>query len=176
MEPTTLKLCAEASKCSVFWSTRAVEPYCLRTPQQMTVKARDGTTLYATLLLPEGNRRGERPADCESLWRTRRAHSDQQMARQPALRRVAGTARFCGAARRQSRHGRTRARLCAGRLSQLRPGAARGSTDRGGRGAGTVSATGPEALGWWAGAGAALSLFTPCRTRTASAPELRWRR
>ena len=54
MEPTTLKLCAEASKCSVFWSTRAVEPYRLRTPQQMTVKARDGTTLYATLLLPEG--------------------------------------------------------------------------------------------------------------------------
>jgi dipeptidyl-peptidase-4 len=54
MEPTTLKLCAEAAKCNTFWSTRAVEPYHLRAPQQMTVKAHDGTILYATLLLPEG--------------------------------------------------------------------------------------------------------------------------
>jgi dipeptidyl-peptidase-4 len=54
MEPTTLKLCAEAAKCSVFWSTKAEETYHLRAPQQMTVKAHDGTMLYATLLLPEG--------------------------------------------------------------------------------------------------------------------------
>ena len=54
MEPTTLRLCAEAAKCSVFWSTKAVEPYHLRAPEQITVKAHDGTTLYATLLLPEG--------------------------------------------------------------------------------------------------------------------------
>jgi len=54
MEPTTLKLCAEAAKCNVFWSTKAVEPYHLRAPEQITVKAHDGTTLYATLLLPEG--------------------------------------------------------------------------------------------------------------------------
>jgi dipeptidyl-peptidase-4 len=54
MEPATLKLCAEAARCSVFWSTRAVEPYHLRAPEQITVKAHDGTTLYATLLLPEG--------------------------------------------------------------------------------------------------------------------------
>ena len=54
MEPTTLKLCAEPARCNTFWSTRAVEPYHLRAPQQMTVKAHDGTILYATLLLPEG--------------------------------------------------------------------------------------------------------------------------
>jgi dipeptidyl-peptidase-4 len=37
----------------VFWQTRALEPYHLRTPEQLEVKAHDGTTLYATLLLPE---------------------------------------------------------------------------------------------------------------------------
>ena len=54
MEPPTLKLCAAAGKCSIFWSTRALEPYKLRTPAQLEVKAHDGTALYATLLLPEG--------------------------------------------------------------------------------------------------------------------------
>jgi dipeptidyl-peptidase-4 len=46
-------LCKEAGQCSVLWSTRALEPYQLRTPEQLEVKAHDGTTLYATLLLPE---------------------------------------------------------------------------------------------------------------------------
>ncbi len=68
MEPPTLRLCAEAGKCNVIWSTNhpsdkdpslgtpasALEPYRLRAPEQLTVKAHDGTTLYATLLLPEG--------------------------------------------------------------------------------------------------------------------------
>ena len=54
MEPPTLRLCAEPGKCNVFWSTRALEPYHLRAPEQLEVKAHDGTTLYATLLLPEG--------------------------------------------------------------------------------------------------------------------------
>jgi dipeptidyl-peptidase-4 len=54
LEPPTLRLCQAADKCNVFWQTRAVEPYHLRAPQQIEVKAHDGTTLYATLLLPEG--------------------------------------------------------------------------------------------------------------------------
>ena len=54
LEPPTLRLCQAAGKCNVFWQTRAVEPYHLRVPQQIEVKAHDGTTLYATLLLPEG--------------------------------------------------------------------------------------------------------------------------
>jgi dipeptidyl-peptidase-4 len=54
MEPPTLQLCAEAAKCTVFWSTQALEPYHLRAPELLTVKAHDGTALYATLLLPEG--------------------------------------------------------------------------------------------------------------------------
>jgi dipeptidyl-peptidase-4 len=54
MEPPTMRLCAEPARCNVIWATRALEPYQLRAPEQMTVKAHDGTTLYATLLLPQG--------------------------------------------------------------------------------------------------------------------------
>ena len=52
MNPTTLQLCKGDNKCSVFWASRALDPYGLRPPDQLQVKARDGTTLYATLLLP----------------------------------------------------------------------------------------------------------------------------
>ncbi len=54
MEAPTVSLCAEAGKCGVIWATRALEAYHLRAPAQLTVKAHDGTSLYATLLLPEG--------------------------------------------------------------------------------------------------------------------------
>ena len=54
MEAPTLRLYAEPGKCNVIWSTRALEPYHLLAPEQLEVKAHDGTTLYATLLLPEG--------------------------------------------------------------------------------------------------------------------------
>jgi dipeptidyl-peptidase-4 len=54
MEPPAVSLCENTTSCKVFWSTHALEPYHLRAPEQLTVKAHDGTTLYATLLLPEG--------------------------------------------------------------------------------------------------------------------------
>ena len=54
MEPPTHRICAGAGQCNLLWATRALEPYHLRTPEQLEVKAHDGTTLYATLLLPEG--------------------------------------------------------------------------------------------------------------------------
>jgi dipeptidyl-peptidase-4 len=54
LDPPTLRLCQAAGKCSVFWQTRALEPYRLRAPEQLEIKAHDGTTLYATLLMPEG--------------------------------------------------------------------------------------------------------------------------
>ena len=54
MSPPTMRLCSTGGTCRVFWSTRALEPYHLRTPEQLEVKAHDGTTLYATLLMPEG--------------------------------------------------------------------------------------------------------------------------
>ena len=54
MEPPSLWLCPEAEKCAVFWKAQTLKPYRLHAPLQMNVKAHDGTTLYATLLLPEG--------------------------------------------------------------------------------------------------------------------------
>jgi len=50
----TLRICQDADKCNVFWSTRAIESYHFPAPRELEVKAHDGTTLYATLLLPAG--------------------------------------------------------------------------------------------------------------------------
>jgi len=55
IEPPAMRLCAEAGKCNVVWKAAALEGYQLRAPEQLAVKASDGTTLYATLLLPEGS-------------------------------------------------------------------------------------------------------------------------
>lgn len=54
MDPPTVRLCTRPDACTVFWQTRALEPYRLSAPQQLQVMAHDGSTLYATLLLPEG--------------------------------------------------------------------------------------------------------------------------
>ena len=54
MDPPVLSLCRNKGKCSVFWQTRALEAWHLHPPEQLEVKAHDGTTLCATLLLPEG--------------------------------------------------------------------------------------------------------------------------
>lgn len=52
--PESVSLCGIGGACNIFWSTRAYETYHLRAPQQLEVKTSDGTTLYATILLPEG--------------------------------------------------------------------------------------------------------------------------
>jgi dipeptidyl-peptidase-4 len=52
LTPPELSLCKTGGECRVFWSNRGLEPYKLREPQQLEVKAKDGSTLYATLLLP----------------------------------------------------------------------------------------------------------------------------
>jgi dipeptidyl-peptidase 4 len=52
MSPPTLQLCEIGGKCDAFWTTRALDSYALRAPEQLEVKAHDGTTLYATLLMP----------------------------------------------------------------------------------------------------------------------------
>ena len=54
MSPPLLQLCAVSGKCGAFWATRAVDSYALHPPEQLEVKAHDGATLYATLLLPDG--------------------------------------------------------------------------------------------------------------------------
>jgi dipeptidyl-peptidase 4 len=54
MSPPTFQLCAESARCQPFWVTHATDPYGLRAPEPLEVKAHDGTTLYGTLLLPAG--------------------------------------------------------------------------------------------------------------------------
>jgi dipeptidyl-peptidase-4 len=53
MEPPVEELCAVGTKCMAFWASHAIDAYGLQAPEQLEVKAHDGTTLYATLLLPE---------------------------------------------------------------------------------------------------------------------------
>ena len=61
MTPPAMRVCrtADASAsnraCRVFWETHALDSYHLHAPQTLEVKAQDGTTLYATLLLPQGD-------------------------------------------------------------------------------------------------------------------------
>jgi dipeptidyl-peptidase-4 len=52
--PTTVSLCKVGGDCHVFWSTHALDAYHFGAPEQLEVKVSDGTTLYATLLLPTG--------------------------------------------------------------------------------------------------------------------------
>ncbi len=58
--PPVVRLCGVASEpapaqtCRVFWQTRALDGYPLHSPVQLAVQTHDGTTLYATLLLPPG--------------------------------------------------------------------------------------------------------------------------
>ena len=54
VDPPKLELCDAEDKCKVIWATHALDAYHLRAPEQLEVKAHDGATLYATLLLPEG--------------------------------------------------------------------------------------------------------------------------
>ena len=46
---------ASAQNCRVFWETHTLDSYPLRLPQTLEVEAHDGTTLYATLLIPSGS-------------------------------------------------------------------------------------------------------------------------
>ena len=52
--PPTQSLCKVDGPCHTFWSTHAFDAYSWHAPEQLEVKASDGSTLYATILLPEG--------------------------------------------------------------------------------------------------------------------------
>ncbi|MGD0903922.1 MAG: DPP IV N-terminal domain-containing protein, partial [Terracidiphilus sp.] len=41
LDPPTLRLCQAPGKCNVFWQTAALDPYRLRAPEQIEVKAHD---------------------------------------------------------------------------------------------------------------------------------------
>jgi dipeptidyl-peptidase-4 len=51
--PVTVSLCKVDGACHLFWSTKAMDSIPLKAPEQLEVKTSDGSTLYATLLLPE---------------------------------------------------------------------------------------------------------------------------
>jgi dipeptidyl-peptidase-4 len=52
--PPDISLCQPGGDCRTFWSTHAIDVYHVREPEQLKVKAHDGTTLFATLMLPDG--------------------------------------------------------------------------------------------------------------------------
>jgi dipeptidyl-peptidase-4 len=54
LTPPAVSLCRVDGSCHLFWSTHAMDAYHLQAPEPLDVKASDGTTLYATILLPEG--------------------------------------------------------------------------------------------------------------------------
>lgn len=54
LSPPALSLCTVGASCQPFWSTAMPDQYRLRPPEPVEVRARDGSALYATLLLPEG--------------------------------------------------------------------------------------------------------------------------
>ncbi|HVC48516.1 MAG TPA: alpha/beta fold hydrolase [Terracidiphilus sp.] len=54
MSPPTLQICTIGHGCRVFWESHALDAFGLRPPIPLEVKAKDGSTLYATLLLPAG--------------------------------------------------------------------------------------------------------------------------
>ncbi|HEY1805576.1 MAG TPA: alpha/beta fold hydrolase [Terracidiphilus sp.] len=58
MAPPSMRVCrtanaSESGACRVFWETHALDAYHLHEPMQIGLEAHDGTTLYATLLLPQ---------------------------------------------------------------------------------------------------------------------------
>jgi dipeptidyl-peptidase 4 len=61
MDPPRMSLCRPRNndidgECHEFWSSHPLDSYRIPAPVELTVKAADGTTLYATLLLPAGGR------------------------------------------------------------------------------------------------------------------------
>ena len=52
--PATLSVCNSGGLCNNYATVKPVTNHAVRAPIQLTLKAEDGTDLYATLLLPEG--------------------------------------------------------------------------------------------------------------------------
>ena len=50
--PPIVQMCGIGTGCSPFWGSSAIGEYGLRAPEQVEVKAEDGTVLYGTLLIP----------------------------------------------------------------------------------------------------------------------------
>jgi dipeptidyl-peptidase 4 len=53
--PPRAYMCSSNASCRIFWQPPSIEAYGLTEPKALELKASDGTTLYASLLLPSGN-------------------------------------------------------------------------------------------------------------------------
>jgi dipeptidyl-peptidase-4 len=52
--PPEVSLCKMGGGCHLFWSTHSMDGYNFSAPEKLEAKASDGTTLYATILMPQG--------------------------------------------------------------------------------------------------------------------------
>jgi len=50
--PPTMKMCGVGAGCLAFWGSRSVDELALRAPAPFEARAKDGTVLYGTLLMP----------------------------------------------------------------------------------------------------------------------------
>ena len=55
LDPPKLRICKTGSECKELWASRSLDAYRLQPWQQLETKAKDGTTLYSTLMLPENS-------------------------------------------------------------------------------------------------------------------------
>ena len=60
MNPPRMRVCKTGGECTELWASQSMAAYGLHAPQELEVKAKggakDGPMLYATLMLPEGDR------------------------------------------------------------------------------------------------------------------------
>lgn len=54
MTPTVVSMCTIRGECKPFWQSKPLNGYSLTKPENLEIKAADGTVLYAELLLPPG--------------------------------------------------------------------------------------------------------------------------
>lgn len=52
MTPHKVSVCRAGRGCNIFWQSRSLEEYALKTPELLPIKSADGPILYASLLLP----------------------------------------------------------------------------------------------------------------------------
>jgi len=50
--PPVVRMCGVGTSCVAFWGSRSIDEFALRAPTTIEAKAKDGTVLYGTLLLP----------------------------------------------------------------------------------------------------------------------------
>ncbi len=55
MDPPRASVCRIDGECHEFWASHSVAGYRIPEPVELEAKAKDGTTLYATLMLPHGS-------------------------------------------------------------------------------------------------------------------------